>query len=165
MISCRLCNQSKPLEDFYLSNLQRRHCSACISSRRRARINSNSPEAYLRLIHSQLKSQRKKTNLAWEITPEYLIEQYRDQGGRCSLSGNVMSFHRSDARVNKLCKNPMNISIERIDPAAGYVPGNITLVCLQANLMKSTMDADQFFFWISSISQHIGSPCRIDKEI
>lgn len=163
--TCTICNQEKSVQDFYPSSLARSHCRNCLNARRRARINGNSPEIYIKRIHSQLKSQRKKENIAWEIAPDYLVKLYHEQGGRCALSGNVMTHHRSDPRVQKLCKNPMNISIERIDPAVGYVPGNIALVCLQVNLMKSSMDADQFYFWISSISQKIGSPCRVDKEI
>jgi len=47
-----------------------------------------------------------------------------------------------------------NISIDRYDNNKGYVSGNIRLVCLAVNMMKYTMDLDEFVQWCKFIAEN-----------
>lgn len=68
------------------------------------------------------------------VSTEYLVELYRKQKGICAITG-----HRMDIRKLPFCdSNPWKISLDRIDSSKSYVDGNIQLVCIGANYMKSS---------------------------
>ena len=58
-----------------------------------------------------------------------------------------MTHHRG--AHNK--KMPLNASIDRINNAEHYVPGNIQLVCYQVNIMRHVLDVGEFEWWIRTI--------------
>lgn len=72
-----------------------------------------------------------------EFNLEYhdLARQWRVQKGRCVYTGWEMSTFRGDPRL---------VSIERVDNAVGYVPGNVILVCWCANRARNTLTIQQF---------------------
>jgi hypothetical protein len=66
---------------------------------------------------------------------EYLKWLYKEQGGKCALSGQEMTFER-------YCENV--VSVDRIDSSRGYVKGNIHLTTWWANKMKMDLTLDDF---------------------
>lgn len=76
-----------------------------------------------------------------------LSELWAEQGGRCPVSGLYMD-HAASA------KHPLVPSLDRIDPAGGYVPGNVRLVCYFVNLMKRDFPADEVEHILAMGSQH-----------
>ena len=70
-----------------------------------------------------------------ESLREYLKWLYKQQGGKCALSGQEMTFER-------YCKSA--VSVDRIDSDRGYVKGNIHLTTWWANLMKNDLTLDDF---------------------
>lgn len=76
--------------------------------------------------------QRKKD---YTLTPEYLKALWKEQKGKCALSGVVMQLphHKED-----WTKTPTRVSVDRIDSSIGYVLGNIQLITCMANYCKHT---------------------------
>jgi len=66
---------------------------------------------------------------------DYLKWLYKEQGGKCALSGQEMTFER-------YCENV--VSVDRIDSNRGYVKGNIHLTTWWANKMKMDLTLDDF---------------------
>lgn len=79
--------------------------------------------------------QAKKRNIV-EINSEYLYELYDQQEGLCALSGVRMTWAGGSAR-------PTSVSVDRIDPAKGYIKGNVRIVCMAVNAFRSTMNDEQ----------------------
>ncbi len=71
-----------------------------------------------------------------EITMETIDDLYRQQRGRCALSG--MRFDISPGRFARA--NPFRPSIDRIDCAKGYTPDNIRLVLIAVNYGRADFD-------------------------
>jgi len=63
------------------------------------------------------------------VTHSELIQLYRDQNGKCALSGKTMTW--MNGRIH-----PTSITIDRIDSTKGYTRGNIQLLCHSVNRMK-----------------------------
>lgn len=51
-------------------------------------------------------------------------------------------------------RNPHNISIDRIDNDVDYVESNVQLVCQAINIMKGTLEDEEFIRLCKSVAQH-----------
>ena len=103
-----------------------------------SRLRSRSPEAFIRQLV-------RKKEMRLSLTPEYYIELFYKQNGKCAISGRDMTHELGRGLVNT------NISIDRIDPSRGYEKGNIQLVCRQANTMKYICTKEELISWCRDI--------------
>lgn len=85
-----------------------------------------------RIAFNAILQQAKKRNTV-EINSEYLYELYDRQEGLCALSGVRMTWAGGSAK-------PTSVSVDRIDPAKGYIEGNVRIVCMAVNAFRSTMN-------------------------
>jgi hypothetical protein len=83
---------------------------------------------------------RRKKMPGSTITGLELRELWHAQDGRCALTGQEMQLRNGKASIH-------SVSVDRIDPAIGYHPGNVRLVTYQANAAKLMgTDADLIAF-------------------
>lgn len=80
------------------------------------------------------------------LTQDDLIHLYREQQGRCALSGVELTFQSGRGRI------PTNCSIDRIDSSRDYTRDNIQLACIWANMMKKNMPQGEFIEWCRKIA-------------
>jgi hypothetical protein len=116
----------------------------------KARKTSATPESYLRVLNVQLKSQRLKQDIEYGITTEDVIDMWEMQGGKCALSGMLMT-HQRDGTYGDRKKKEFNASIDRINPQGPYVRENVQLVAARVNTMKHTLGEDMFMWWVKNI--------------
>lgn len=64
------------------------------------------------------------------LTREHLYDLWKSSGGRCSVTGIAFSDADKCPRTNR---RPWAPSIDRIDSAGPYAPGNVRLVCAAVN--------------------------------
>jgi hypothetical protein len=127
-------------------------CQQCVTLQR-ARKTSATPESYLRVLNVQLKSQRLKQDIEYGITTEDVIDLWEMQGGKCALSGMLMT-HQRDGTYGDRKKKEFNASIDRINPQGPYVRENVQLVAARVNTMKHTLGEDMFMWWVKNIYEH-----------
>lgn len=84
------------------------------------------------------------------IDSSYLKQIYSEQNGLCAISGIEMTIRGK----NHAADSPYSISLDRIDPNKGYIPGNVWLVCTGVNLMKSRLSMDQFIDFCKKTVEH-----------
>lgn len=96
----------------------------------------------MKRAYQQLRSARLKRDphISFDITYQDVWHKYDLQQGKCALSGLVMENYRDGSGI----KNPYNISIDRIEADLPYTPDNIQLVCQAINMMKGTLDDNEF---------------------
>ena len=82
-----------------------------------------------------LKDRAKAKNLPMNITPEYL-KKFVPDNMICPVLGIKMEIGEKNKSVN-------SPSIDRIIPEKGYVPGNIIVVSMKANGIKSNATPDE----------------------
>ena len=82
----------------------------------------------------------------WSITPEYLWETYKNQNGRCAISGVELSFDKGKVRGNA--------SLDRIDNSKGYIEGNIWIISKTLNLMKGELDLNLFIHTMKTVVRY-----------
>lgn len=73
------------------------------------------------------------------ITPQYLMEQFKRQDGKCYWSGYPLN-------PNDIFKSrcPWSISLDRLDDSKGYVPGNVVLTTRAENLGRKDTPFDVY---------------------
>jgi hypothetical protein len=80
----------------------------------------------------------------FDLDRAYLQELWDKQGGKCAITGIPMVYKFG-------CLE--SASIDRVDSSLGHVKGNIQLVCLGINRLKSTFSNDEVRRFLGAVSQ------------
>ncbi len=88
------------------------------------------------------------------IDVDYLMKLGEQQNWKCALTGEELQFSRGGKTYRKLWLNPYSCSIDRIDTAQDYIPGNVHLVCSAINHMKSIYSIDELIMFSKAIVDH-----------
>ena len=148
---CTSCNKVKMLSQFetFKEGQVRGVCRNCVTLQR-SKKTSATPEAYIRVLNTQLKSGRVKQGVDYELTTEDLIDLWEIQDGKCALSG-VLMTHQRDGTYGDRKQKDFNASIDRVNPQGPYVRENVQLVSARINTMKHTLSEDMFIWWVKNI--------------
>lgn len=117
-----------------LRNGSSRACSPCARSRH------ETPGPLGSWYWSSVLTKAASRGLAVEVGPAYLVELFDQQGGRCALTGVALTLTRGFTRK----KGAQTASLDRIDSALGYLPGNVQWVHKDVNRMKNVYGEDYF---------------------
>lgn len=142
---CTKCKIWKKLNEFsdetrFLSGKS----SSCIDCERirgwekKKRLGSKNIESYISMNMYSFKRNAKNSNVRFNLEKDYLINLFRAQKGKCSIS-KVKLTHLigKGIQIN-------NVSLDRIIPKKGYVKGNVRWVCFIINTMRQDMDDNTF---------------------
>jgi hypothetical protein len=150
--SCKLEIQKSNFEVFIINNKNNEkiewidgRCKNCRykkrEGRRQSRLRSDI-KYYLSQKFLYCKSRAKRERLNFDLSKEYLIEQYNNQNGLCFYSDRKM--------INSTAINKCNetISIDKIVPSLGYIKGNIVFCCYKINLIKNNCSLNDIKEWM-----------------
>lgn len=92
----------------------------------------------------------KKKKIEFNLTYEYMLRLYEEQGGKCYYSGLKLCLKRRGAGCTKdySINNLGLITIDRKDPNLGYVEGNVVWCTYIINTMKAVMNEVEFDYAI-----------------
>jgi hypothetical protein len=105
---------------------------------------------------STARSRARKLNLPCDIRVADLREQWDRQGGQCFWTGLPLDFMVGIAR------HPLRPSLDRIDPARGYVRGNFVWSTVFANFARNNLPAAEFFGVLRVVGKHL--PAHVATE-
>lgn len=106
-----------------------------------SRISNNWAKYFKRLVCRSLKRE--------ELSVEYLTGLLEEQNGQCALSGVTLT-----CTLQRGVKCATNASIDRINPGADYVPGNVQLICSVLNCWRSNTELGSFVDWCKRVATH-----------
>lgn len=144
---CSVCNETKPLSDFYKDKKSRSgvrsECKKCKLSRERTPEELERKKLYNRercksdpriSMLSSAKSRAKKYGIPFDLV---LDDIYIPKS--CPVFG--VPF---ESGFGKGKPNPNSPSLDRMVPEKGYVPGNIMVICDRANRIKRDGTPEEF---------------------
>lgn len=134
---CPVCKKVLPITEFHISRGRydgRKYCCKSCESTRKKDSHKKNPAT---LAFTNLKSRAKRQNIPMELTKEDIKKAFPNDM-ICPVLGIKME-------VGKKNKNVNSPSIDRIIPEKGYVPGNVIIVSMKANLIKSFATPDEIF--------------------
>ena len=136
---CPGCKKVLPVTEFYVSKWRkdgrRSICKSCGSSRQKKWRKDNFENYAITDVYHQIKKRARKKNVPMEITFKYLKSMYPDNM-ICPVLGIKMESGRKNFHVD-------SPSVDRIVPEKGYVPGNLIVVSMKANVIKSNATPDE----------------------
>lgn len=102
----------------------------------------------------------RKKNIPITITHDYVEHLWKQQNGKCALSGLPITFARGSAE-RSLGKT--TASLDRIDSSSGYVENNLQWVHKAINNMKQSLTQEQFIYLCKTVAKFqetydVGSP-------
>jgi len=103
------------------------------------------PPSIRRHVQERLSGWRKKTPGS-DLTTDYLVELWEAQDGRCHYTALPMTFE-----PGRRYARPDSASLDRLDPAGGYMRGNVVWATCLANTMKRDLVESDFYATIERI--------------
>lgn len=100
---------------------------------------------YMSMRCAESKQRAKNKNMDYDLTPEYLIELWEKQDGKCYYSGLPMTYNKYDIHL---------VSIDRIDSNKGYTKDNVVLSCWAINSMKNSYTTEEFVGLCQAVVDH-----------
>lgn len=154
-IFCNKCHTYKHEDEFDLNtekqyrNGRDSRCKECkkdqyLKRREQNRGKQNLDRILLERLHG-MKDRSKKKNIPMDVTIEDLKYIWACQEGLCAISKMPMTYIFNNGRTFT------NVSIDQINPNKGYVKGNIQLVCMAVNQMKSDLSMNELYMFCEAI--------------
>ena len=136
------CGKKQQVNCYNLVKKRSTMCKSC-SSKKKGSSNSNW-KGYKEIsskYFSNLKYNAKKRDLSFKITMRQLYNVWKEQDGRCALSGVKLDL-QSDA------------SVDRIDSSKGYTRKNVQWVHKDINFMKGSFKINHFIKFCKMIAKN-----------
>lgn len=153
MKTCTKCGLSKPLSDFTSSARTRTgktaRCKACTNLYHKARFEAglaSTADYFNRLVYMK-RHKCAGRGVPFNLTADYLRTIWTD---RCPVFG--MLLIRGDRRSDA------NATLDRTDPALGYVEGNVVFMSALANRIKSNVTDPAFLRKVADYLEHTNGP-------
>ena len=96
-------------------------------------------------------SRSERMGFHYDLNLQTLADMWIAQKGRCVLTDQVMTFESGTVSL----RNPMRLSVDRIDSRGGYTKTNVRLLTHWANNTLSTWNDDLFAQMIRSAHQKL----------
>ena len=146
VVICSKCHHAKPLSlmsrDRVVDGVvkYRRYCKECRQAEYMAKRKGKDIPWKDRV--TKIRTRASKRGIECTIDAEYLESVWNLQEGRCVYTQEPMLTGHG------LRNHPQGVSVDRINPALGYVPGNIVLCSTRANSIKQDMTPAEFQEWM-----------------
>lgn len=140
---CLRCKDEKVLSDFSFNktnNNYSSYCKQCASGNTRRwqkkLFESKTPEdiveGTLYKVSQSSHSNAKRRNIPYALSIYDLRDMYKEQGGKCHYTGVSMKLHTKEVAK----RDPLLLSIDRLDSSVGYTKENTVLCCWGCNALK-----------------------------
>ena len=158
LLKCHICGKYLPVDKFshtdhypYRDNHDAR-CTDCKTKQMQEVREKYDDETRLaKILRTRFYAAReraKKKGLDFDLTIEFLKELWEKQDGKCAITKLPMTFLNDNGRVYT------NVSIDQIEPNAGYIKKNIQLVCMAVNQLKSDLTMNEVLTICKSIVEN-----------
>lgn len=97
-----------------------------------------------RLMNAKLRA-KKYNQITPDLDREYLYQLFKDQSGKCALSGAVLKLEKRAVTC---------LSLDKINPGLGYVKGNVQWLAWAVNRAKGDMESEIFLDMCKQVLEH-----------
>lgn len=143
---CACCKEDLPLENFGPrkgrgDNLQY-YCKPCMKQKRKEYYRNNTSKETV--LYTLAKARAKAKGVPFSITKEDIKIPTH-----CPILG-------IELKLDNTAVQPDSPSLDKINPALGYVPGNVWVISHRANAMKQDADTETLLAFARAIIEIFG---------
>ena len=102
---------------------------------------------YFTRQRSGYKRRAQKAGVAFDLSTDFLLSLFHSQKGRCYYTGEPLEYRS----YGKGGPTPNSISVDRLVPSSGYVPGNVVLCLFSANTAKGPRTEEEFYVFCQRV--------------
>jgi hypothetical protein len=106
----------------------------------------------------------KQRDLSFNLEIGHLLQLWKEQNGRCALSGLPMCHLPKEHAVDMKDRRMRNVSIDRIDNGKGYEVGNVQLAASAVNVSRGRLSMEDFVFVCGAVYNRHGPKERVVLE-
>jgi hypothetical protein len=106
----------------------------------------SSPRRFLTDAVAHLRRSSRKKEIPFDIDLDYIDEIWKQQNGRCAISGVMLTYKRKDL---------FGVRIYVVEESKGYVKGNILLVSDGVKRMKRDMSDEEVRGFVEEVKSVI----------
>jgi hypothetical protein len=155
---CWTCRVPKPLDEFASKGRRGKNasCKTCENARLalvRAAARRD-PERYCRGIVAQLRHRSKVEGCPFDLAGDDLYDAWQSQGGRCYYTGAPLDLTVRAKQGRR--PHPDFPSVDRLEPVAGYVAGNIAWCRWAINRAKGDLSSADFVELCAIVAYRLG---------
>jgi len=145
-IRCRTCFEAKHRDEFYktTSGHEYSRCKRCCGKRFTTGLNT-APERFFKYKISEIKAAAKRKSVPFTITHLDLAERYAAQRGLCFYTDDTLELRQHTKGGDNFRSV---LSVDKVVPSGGYVPGNVVLCTHLANTVKNDLTLAQIAAWL-----------------
>lgn len=126
-----------------LESGKRNRCDAC---GKKKRFGERVDDISINFFHNYKRSATKR-GIEFTITLEYIANLYKEQDGKCAVSGVSIDIKGTPWKGQ-------TGSLDRIDPTKGYIEGNVQWVHKQINELKWDLQPEEFYSIVKQIYEY-----------
>jgi len=146
---CRRCRRLDSLARY-----RRQQSTPAFKKARREkqkRLRGSSHVRFLSALFYSAKTRAGRAGLVCTLTKDDVLALWDAQGGRCYYSNEPMTYVTGNGKLDT------NASLERLNPAEGYTPGNVVLCCYFINVSKRDKSIEEWLSWAEKV--------RVTREV
>lgn len=129
----------------HLASCQNVCCTQCACQKRRSK------EELKTYMWNYIRKSAASRGIEFDIDKQWAYSLFLEQDRKCALSGVPIGFAQCSADH---VDGKTTASLDRRDSRQGYVSTNVHWVHKVVNMMKGTLDANDFVNWCGKITQH-----------
>ena len=128
-------------------------CKTCLAAARAARSSHYKTDIalYTKRFMSATRCRAKQDGLDFDLTPDFLVDLWHQQEGKCYYSGREMDLLA--ATPTKTHPHVMFPSLDKKIPEKGYVQGNVCWTLYGVNRMKNDFTEQQFLEFCKIVTE------------
>ena len=109
----------------------------------------DNPDIMFKRAFNSAKNRALDRGMSFDIDVDYLLNLYSKQDGKCFYSGMKMNVVKKDPSKTH---DPFKMTLDCINPEAGYTKGNVVWCAYCVNSMKQKMSLGKMLQVCTSIS-------------
>jgi hypothetical protein len=151
---CKHCEVVLPLDEFQYGRKGRpdeyryAFCNRCRRNRRRIIINADITHVLKERVR-QTKIRSQKIGIPFNLGWVDLMKCWESQQGLCFYTDVPMEWNVGKGLSGR------SMSVDKLIPELGYVPGNVVLCTQRANTIKNNLNFEELKTWIPSWHERI----------
>lgn len=152
---CEICGERFIYRASSVDGKRKKTCSRDCHNKRRAKYQANLVNKdfkhFLTKLARSVRTRAARENIRYDLSTDFILNLFAEQNGKCKMTGVPFELNQRRGRTNISPRLP---SIDKIEPAKGYIKSNVQLVCFMYNQAKDVWTDNDVLKFAKALVAH-----------